>query len=198
MKDKMFVAALVLAASPALAAETYLVDKGHSEATFQVRHLVTKVRGHFTDFEGTIQVDRAKPESSSVEFVVKAASIDSDNPDRDKDLRSANFFDVEKHPEIRFKSSKIVAKSGDLYQVTGTLTIRGVSKEVTLPVSFLGFAKDPWGNEKAGFETQATLNRKDFGMVWNKALDSGGWLLGDEVYMVVNIEANKKKDAASN
>jgi len=197
MRDRTFVAAFVLAASPALAAETYLVDKGHSEATFQVRHLVTKVRGHFTDFEGTIQLDRARPEGSSVEFVVRAASLDSDNADRDKHLRSPDFFDVEKHPEIRFQSSKIVAQSGDLYQVTGTLTIRGVPKELTLAVSFLGFVKDPWGNEKAGFETQLTLNRKDFGMVWNKALDSGGWLLGDDVYIGVNIEANKKKDAAS-
>lgn len=198
MRDaRVLVAALVLAASPALAVDTYVVDKDHSEATFQVRHLVTKVRGHFGDFEGTIQVDRAKPEASSVEFVVKTTSLDTDNPDRDKHLRSADFFDVEKHPEIRFKSSKIVKKSGEQYEVTGTLTMRGVSKEVTLPVSFLGFAKDPWGNEKAGFETQITLNRKDFGMVWNKTLDSGGWLLGDEAYITVNIEANKKKETAS-
>lgn len=197
MKDgRVLVAALVLASSPALAAETYVVDKDHSEATFQVRHLVTKVRGHFSDFEGTIEVDRAKPEASVVEFVVKTASLDTAHADRDKHLRSADFFDVEKHPEIRFKSSRIVAKGKDAYEVTGTLTMRGVSKEVTLPVSFLGFVKDPWGNEKAGFETQITLNRKDFGMVWNKNLDSGGWLLGDEAYITVNIEANKKKEAA--
>jgi polyisoprenoid-binding protein YceI len=197
MRDgRVLVAALVLATSPALAAETYVVDKGHSEATFQVRHLVTKVRGHFSDFEGTIEVDRAKPEASAVEFVVKTASLDTAHADRDKHLRSADFFDVEKHPEIRFKSSRIVAKGEDAYEVTGTLTMRGVSKEVTLPVSFLGFVKDPWGNEKAGFETQITLNRKDFGIVWNKSLDSGGWLLGDEAYITVNIEANKKKEAA--
>jgi polyisoprenoid-binding protein YceI len=194
---RVLVAALVLAASPALAGDTYVVDKGHSEATFQVRHLVTKVRGHFGDFEGTIQVDPARPEASTVEFVVKAASLDTAHAERDKHLRSADFFDVEEHPEIRFKSSKITAKGKDAYEVSGTLTMRGISKEITLPVSFLGFAKDPWGNEKAGFETQITLNRKDFGMVWNKTLDSGGWLLGDEAYITVNIEANKKKDTAS-
>jgi len=191
-------AALVLAASPAVAAETYLVDKAHSEAAFQVRHLVTKVRGHFAEFDGSIQIDRARPEASSVEFVIKAASVDTGHADRDKDLRSANFFDVEKHPEIRFKSSKIAPKGGELYEVRGTLTIRGISKEISLPVSFLGFVRDPWGNEKAGFETQLTLNRKDFGMVWNKALDNGGLLVGDEVYVAINIEAGKRKDVTSN
>jgi len=194
----MLAVAFVLGATPAVAAETFIVDKAHSEATFQVRHLVTKVRGHFSDFEGTIQVERDKPEASSVEFVVKAASIDTGNPDRDKHLRSADFFDVEKTPEIRFKSSRIAAKGKDIYEVAGTLTIRGVSKEVTLPVSFLGFAKDPWGNDKAGFSTEITLNRKDFGLMWNKALDSGGWLLGDEAYITVNIEASRKKETASN
>jgi polyisoprenoid-binding protein YceI len=129
---------------------------------------------------------------------VKTASIDTGVPDRDKHLQSADFFEAEKYPEMTFKSTRIKPVGEDRYEVTGTFTLRGVSKELTLPVTFLGFAKDPRGNEKAGFETSVTLNRKDFGMVWNKVLDNGGALLGDEVYVSVNIEANKQKAAASN
>jgi polyisoprenoid-binding protein YceI len=190
-------AAAVLAASPVLA-DTYVIDKSHSDATFQIRHMMSRVRGHFNDYAGTISVDPAKPESASVEFTLKAASIDTDNENRDKDLRSANFFDVEKFPEITFKSTKVKATGKDKYDVTGTLTMRGVAKEVTLPVQFLGFGKDPWGNEKAGFAIDVTLNRKDFGLVWNKTLDSGGVLLGDDVWVSINLETAKKKEAASN
>lgn len=190
--------AAALPAPASLAADTYVIDKAHSEATFQVRHIVTRVRGNFADISGTIQADAAKPEASSVEFSVKTASIDTGVPDRDKHLRSADFFEAEKFPEMTFKSTRIEAVGKDRYEVTGTFTLRGVSKELTLPVAFLGFAKDPWGNEKAGFETSVTLNRKDFGMVWNKVLDNGGALLGDEVYVSVNVEANKQKAAASN
>lgn len=189
-------AAAALAASP-LAADTYVVDKGHSEAAFQIRHLVSKVRGRFTDFTGTIQADPAKPEASSVQFTVKTASIDTANPDRDKDLRSPNFFDVEKLPEMTFKSTKMTAKGKDVYDVTGVLTLHGVAKEITLPVTYTGSAKDPWGNERAGFEASVTINRKDFGITWNKTLDSGGVLLGDEVLVAINIEAIKQKDAAA-
>jgi polyisoprenoid-binding protein YceI len=190
-----FVAGLL--ASPGLAADTYVFDKAHSEAAFQVRHIVTRVRGKFADITGTIQVDKEKPETSSVEFVAKTASVDTGVADRDKHLRSADFFDVEKFPEMTFKSTRIKAAGQDRYEVTGILTLHGVQKELTLPVTFLGFAKDPWGNEKAGFETQVTLNRKDFGMVWNKTLDNGGVFLGDEVYVTVNVEANKQKPEAA-
>jgi len=181
--------AIALVASPALGAETYMIDKGHSEVGFQIRHMMSKVRGRFNDYEGRIQADRAKPETSSVELTIQAASIDTANPNRDKDLRGADFFDVDKYPQITFKSTRIKAKGKDTYDVTGMLTMRGVSKEVTLPVSFLGFMKDQRGNEKAGFETAVTLNRKDFGIVWNRALDAGGVLLGDEVYVSINLES---------
>src|SRR6185295_3137577 len=124
------------------------------------------------------------------------ASIDTNVPDRDKHLRSADFFDVEKFPEITFKSKSIKATGKDAYNVTGTLTMHGVSKEVTLPVTFQGEAKDPWGNTRAGFGTSTTLNRKDYGIVWNKALDAGGALLGDEVKVEINLETVKKKDEA--
>jgi polyisoprenoid-binding protein YceI len=178
---------------PALAADSYTIDAGHSEVSFQIRHLVSQVRGRFNDFSGTIALDAAKPESSSVEFKIKATSVDTALADRDKHLRSADFFDVEKHPEITFKSTAIKASGKDTYAVTGNLTIRGVTKQVTLPVSFLGTARDPWGNDKAGFETATTLNRKDYGIVWNAALDAGGFILGDDVKVSINLEAQKAK-----
>src|SRR5262249_38631640 len=147
-------AAATPAPVPAADPETYTIDKAHSEAAFQVRHLVTRVRGRFKDFGGTIRLEPAHPERSSVAFAIEAASIDTDVPDRDAHLKSPDFFDVEKFPTITFVSSQIQPAGGDRYQVTGTFTMRGVSKEITLPVTFLGFAKDPWGNEKAGFELE--------------------------------------------
>lgn len=196
MTPRAVALAAALVASPALGADTYVIDKGHSEVGFQIRHLMAKVRGRFTDFQGQIQADPAKPEASSVELTIQATSIDTANPNRDKDLRGADFFDVEKHPQITFKSTRIKAKGKDSYDVTGVLTMRGVSREVTLPVSFLGFMKDQRGNERVGFETAITLNRKDFGIVWNRTLDAGGVLLGDEVYISINLEARKEPPAS--
>jgi len=185
-------ALLAIAASPALAADTFVVDHTHSQAGFQVRHLFSTVRGRFTAFEGTIAMDAAKPESSSVTFTIDAGSIDTDNPDRDKHLRSGDFFDVEKNPTIAFKSDKVIATGKDSYAVTGTLTMRGVSRTITLPVTYLGSGTDPWGNSRAGFSTAITLNRKDYGINWNKALDNGGLLLGDDVAVTVELEAVKQ------
>lgn len=195
MRKLPFVLAAALMTQPALAADTYVVDKTHSEVSFQIRHLMGKVRGYFTDFSGTISADAAKPEASTVEFAIKATSINTASEDRDKHLRSADFFDVEKLPEIGFKSTKIKLLGKDRYQVTGDFTLHGVTKPLTLPVTFLGSAKDPWGNERASFETTATLNRKDYGMVWNKALDAGGLLLGEEVAISISLETIKKKEA---
>src|SRR6266571_4685258 len=190
-------AVLILAAAPLFAAETYTVDKVHSNAQFTIRHLMSKVTGKFTDVEGAVQVDRAQPEASAVEFKIKTASIDTANKQRDDDLRSPNFFDVANHPEITFKSTKVKATGKDSYQVTGTLTMRGVAKEITLPVTVLGEMKDPWGNERIGFEVETTLNRKDYNILWNKTLDSGGYLLGDDVKVTIALEAIKKKEAAA-
>ncbi|HKC25449.1 MAG TPA: YceI family protein [Thermoanaerobaculia bacterium] len=189
--------ALALALTLPAAADTYVVDKGHSEAAFQVRHMVTKVRGRFLDFGGTIQVDPKNAEASSVELTFKTASVSSDNEGRDKDLRSPNFFDVEKYPTMTFKSSKIKKLGEDRYEVTGILDLRGVKKEIVVPVNFLGFVKTPWGGQVAGFEATVTLNRKDFGMVWNKALDNGGVLVGDDALITVNIEAKKSEAPAA-
>jgi polyisoprenoid-binding protein YceI len=197
-KPKTFLAAALIAAAPALAlpaaaADTYGIDKAHSEVLFTVKHLVSKVTGRFQDFEGRLVIDRAKPEASTAEFTIKAASINTDQQRRDDHLRSPDFFDVAKNPEITFKSTKVTTTSKDAYEVAGDLTMRGVTKPVVLAVNFLGDIKDPMGAEKAGFEVTTTVNRKDFGILWNRTLDAGGYLLGDDVKIAINLEAVKQK-----
>ncbi len=170
-------------------AQAYGIDKTHSEVAFQVRHLLTKVRGRFSEFSGTILVDEDHPEQSSASLTIDASSVDTGTPDRDAHLRSDDFFAVGTYPTLTFTSSRIVKTGDETYDVAGTLTIRGVAKEITLPVSYLGTAKDPWGNVRAGFETSITLNRRDFGLTWNAALETGGFLVGDEVRITVSIQA---------
>jgi polyisoprenoid-binding protein YceI len=187
------VAAALALAAPALAADTYQFDKAHTTVGFQVRHIFTMLGGKFQDFSGTIQIDRANPESSSVEFTIQAASIFTNEPKRDEHLKSPDFFDVANHPTIIFKSTSVKPAGNNLYLVTGNLTMRGVTKSITIPVTFLGEGKDPWGNEKIGFQTSTTLNRQDYGINWNKTLDQGGVLVGDEVKVEVSVEANKVK-----
>jgi polyisoprenoid-binding protein YceI len=184
-----------LAASP-VAADTFVIDPNHSEASFQIRHVVTKVRGRFTDFAGSIVGDPAKPEAATVEFTVKTASIDTANAKRDGHLKSADFFDAEKFPEISFKSTSIKSTGKDKYDVTGNLTMHGVTKPVTLQVTNLGTG-GTGKDQKFGFEASTTLNRKDFGITWNRALDTGGLMLGDDVLVSVNIEASRKQEAAA-
>jgi polyisoprenoid-binding protein YceI len=171
------------------ATRTYKIDKSHSEAIFQVRHLVTKVRGRFSDFEGAIEFNEASPEQSRVHFAINATSIDTSEPDRDKHLRSADFFDVEKYPQITFVSTRVTKRGSETYDVAGNFTMHGVTKEIVLPVSHLGKAKDPWGNERLGFEAETTINRKDYGLNWNAALETGGFLVGDEVKISLQIQA---------
>jgi polyisoprenoid-binding protein YceI len=187
-----------LVATPLLAqtpTEAWGVDKAHSSASFKIRHLMSNVTGNFSDLDAAINIDRAKPQNSSVEFTIQAASINTGNANRDNHLKSPDFFDVEKFPTITFKSKSIKAKSKNDFDVTGDLTIHGVTKTVTLPVSFLGFGKDPRGNEKGGFEIETTLNRKDYGIVWNRAIDEGGVLLGDDVKVTIELEVGKKAPA---
>lgn len=177
------------ATATATATRIYEIDKAHSEATFQVRHLLTKVRGHFTDFEGTIEFDQAAPEASSVAFTAKTASVSTHDPKRDEHLRSADFFDVQRYPDLTFVSRQITAAGSDRFDVQGDLTIHGVTQSISLPVTLLGLATDPWGNEKLAFEAQTTLNRKDFGLNWNAALETGGFLVGDEVKVNLEFQA---------
>jgi polyisoprenoid-binding protein YceI len=197
VRNGLFAVALVAALAAPASADTYSVDKNHSEAAFQVRHILTKVRGTFRDFSGTINYDKAKPDNSTVEFRIKATSIDTGNQKRDDHLRSADFFDVATNPEIVFKSTKVVAKGGNKFDVTGDFTMHGVTKSITLPVSFLGEQKFGKG-VKAGFETALTINRKDYGLNWNRALESGGVLVGEEVEIAINIEADLQQPPASN
>jgi len=186
-------AASLALAAPVQAAETYQFDKAHTTVGFQVRHIYTNVSGKFTDFTGTIQVDRAKPESSTVDLTIQATSIDTSEPRRDQHLRSADFLDVANNPTITFKSTSIKANGKDSWLVTGDFTMHGVTKSVVLPVTLLGEGKDPMGNEKMGLETGLTINRKDYGLTWNKALETGGVLVGEEVKIQIAIEANKAK-----
>lgn len=182
-------------AAPAAVTEAFTVDKAHSSAEFKVRHFMSNVTGRFKSFDAVIHLDRSKPVNSSVEFTIDAASIDTNNNNRDEHLKSPDFFDVAKHPAITFKSVSIKERSKDLYDVTGDLTMKGVTKRVTLPVAFLGFGRAPNGGEKAGFEIETTINRKDYGIVWNRTLDEGGVMLGDDVKVTINLELNKKKAA---
>ncbi|MEO8586449.1 MAG: YceI family protein [Acidobacteriota bacterium] len=188
------VALAVLALAPPARAEkeTFTLDKPHTEFGFKVRHFVSKVGGRFTKFDGTIEIDRANPGASTVKLKIDAASIDTGNPTRDKHLNSPDFFDTAKFPEITFNSTKIVAKSKDVYDVTGDLTIRGVTKTVALTVSANGFAGDGHGGQKAGFDVSGKINRKDFGVSWNGIID-GNAMLSDEVDLLITVEANKKK-----
>jgi polyisoprenoid-binding protein YceI len=171
------------------ALKTYQIDRAHSEATFQVRHLITKVRGRFAEFDGTITFAAATPADSSVAFTIQTKSIDTSQPQRDEHLRSADFFDVEKFPVLTFKSAAVAVRGDNQFDVTGNLTIRDVTKTITLPVSYLGTAKDAYGNEKVAFETEITLNRKDYGLNWNAALETGGFLVGDDVKVSLSIQA---------
>lgn len=177
----------------AVMTRTFAIDKTHSEAAFQVRHLISKVRGRFADFDGTIEFDEEKPEQSKVSVTIQAASIDTATPDRDKHLRSDDFFAVETYPTLTFASTKVTPKGNGAFDVAGNLTMRGVTKAVVIPVSYLGKAQDPWGNDKVAFEGEATLNRKDFGLNWNAAVEAGGFLVGDEVKVSLSIQAAAQK-----
>jgi polyisoprenoid-binding protein YceI len=183
----------IAVALPAHAADTWAIDRDHSTVSFQVRHLLTKVRGSFGDFSGTVLMDPKSPQTGSVEFSIDAKSIDTDLDKRDEHLRGADFFDVANHPKITFASKKVAPLSAGRYAVAGTLTIRGVAREVTLPVELLGTSKDPWGNTRAAFATEITLNRKDYGINWNKSLDEGGFLLGDDVEVDIQLETILQK-----
>lgn len=175
--------------STATTVRTFAIDKTHSEAAFQVRHLITKVRGRFADFSGAIEFDTANPTASKVRFEIQAASIDTSTPDRDAHLRSDDFFAVATYPTITFESTGITAKGGEHYDVAGTLTMRGVSQPLTIPMVHLGTANDPWGNERIAFEGEVTINRKDFGLNWNAALEAGGFLVGDDVKVSLSVQA---------
>lgn len=178
-----------LAVSQARAADTYSIDPAHSNIGFTVRHFFSRVPGHFTKVDGTIVYDTADLARSTVNVSIDSASIDTSEPKRDAHLKSPDFFDAEKFPKITFVSSKVTPAGDKKAKVEGTLTIRGVSKPVTLDVDLLGTGPDGWGGVRSGFEARTKINRQDFGVAWNKAIEGGGTVLSDEVDIVLNVEA---------
>jgi polyisoprenoid-binding protein YceI len=171
----------------------YKVDSDHSGVSFTIRHFVSNVPGRFKDFDGVIKYDAKNPAASSVNFTIQAASVDTANDDRDNHLRGTDFFDVEKFPTLTFSSTSVKAVDADTLEVTGEMTMKGVTKKVTVPVELLGTAKTPRG-EKAGFETAFKLDRKEYGIIWNRALDTGGALLGDDVKVTISVEADRQAE----
>ena len=167
---------------------TLVIDPSHSEAQFTVRHMMfAKVRGHFAKVSGTIQLDQDDLSRSSVDVTIEAASIDTREPQRDAHLRSADFLDVEKFQAITFKSRTVTPQGGRL-SIVGDLTIHGVTREVTLDAREEGSGKDPWGNQRVGFSATTRLDRRDFGLQWNQALETGGWLVGHDVDIDLDVE----------
>lgn len=183
--------ALVLALTGQVQAapQTWTIDSNHSQVGFSIRHFFSKVPGNFQKFSGAIVYDQANPTASSVKVSIDAASINTQNDRRDNHLRSEDFFDVEKFPALTFESTKVTpgTESGKL-KVEGNLTMRGVTKPVTLDATFLGAGPSMNGEQRSGFEAIAKINRKDFGIIWNKTLDQGGTMLGDDVDISINLE----------
>lgn len=186
-------AALTLATAATAAPVPYKFDPVHTEVGFTIRHLFSKVPGRFTEFDGTIRFDEQNLPASSVDFTIQAKSINTGNERRDGHLRSADFFDVDKIPTITFKSTKVSAFTGKKFKVMGDLTMRGVTKPVTLDCEFLGAGDlGPMGY-KAGFDATTTVNRKDYGILWNKTLDQGSTVLGDDVTITIHVEAQREQ-----
>lgn len=182
---------LLLPLAAAAEAATWAVDTNHSNVGFSVRHFFTPVHGRFGDYSGTIVYDPENVAKSSVEFTVQAASINTDNADRDNHLRSPDFFDVEKFKTLSFKSTGVKSAGDGKLEVTGDFTLHGITKQITVPVEVLGSMETPMG-VRAGFQVGFAIDRKDYGMVWNRALDQGGAILGDEVKIEIAVEAVKK------
>ena len=179
-----------------MATKHWDIDVSHSAIHFWVRHMViSKVHGRFARWSGAIELDEQDLGRSSVAVRIDAASIDTQVADRDAHLRSADFLDAARFPELAFTSRKVERDGNDL-RVTGDLTLHGVTREVVLQAEYAGTGKDPWGNERAGFSAKATLDRRDFGLVWNAALETGGLLVGEKVEIAIELEAVKRAAAA--
>ena len=176
-----------------MSATTWKLDATHSQVEFAVKHMMfTTVRGRFADVEGTVVLDAGAPGRSSVDVTVRTASVDTRAADRDAHLRSPDFFDVEAHPTMTFRSRRVegsLAKPGDAFKVVGDLSIRGVTREVVLDARFEGTGTDPWGNARSGFSATTSLDRRDFGLTWNQALEAGGVLVAHEVRIELQAQA---------
>lgn len=174
---------------------TYAIDAAHSRIGFAVKHMViSTVRGHFGEFSSTVTVDEADPTGAQIDLEIQTGSVDTGQQMRDDDLRSGNFFDAEQYPTISFKSTRIEALGGTDYQITGDLTIHGVTKPITLTGTVEGPTKDPWGNERAGVELHGRLNRREFGLTYSAALETGGLVVADEVRVDIDAEYTKVRE----
>ena len=197
MRIKMMVVAAALALlGTAAGATEYELDAAHTQVGFKAKHVVGKVPGRFTKFSGTFTYDPKNPKSWKAEANIDAASINTDVEGRDKHLKSDAFFDVEKCPAITFKSTGVSDVKDDHAKLKGDLTMHCVTKPVVLDLEIGGTAKDPWGNETASFTATATVNRKDWGINWNKSLDNGGVLVGEKIDIILEVTGNAKKAAA--
>jgi len=171
---------------------TWNIDASHSQVEFAVKHMmIATVRGRFADVKGTVVTDDSDLAKAEVDVVIDVNSIDTREAKRDAHLKSADFFDAETFPRITFKSTGVTGARGDQFKLVGNLTIHGVTREVTLDVTSEGRAKDPWGGERAGYSAQTRVNRKDFGLTWNQALETGGLLVGDEIKIALDLELVK-------
>jgi len=171
---------------------TWNLDKSHSEINFKVKHMmITNVTGSFTDFDVKAEADSDDFSGARISFTARTASVNTANEQRDTHLKSGDFFDAEKFPELKFESTAFTKKSGDLYTLEGNLTIKDVTRPVTLNVEFGGINTDPWGNVKAGFSLGGVINRKDFGLGWNASLETGGVLVGEDVKLLAEIQLVK-------
>lgn len=169
-------------------AGTWNIDPSHSEVDFTVTHLmISKVRGRFSDISGSVVTD-GTPEGSKVTVEIGTASINTHESSRDTHLRSADFFDVEKYPKISFVSTAVKSKSDEEFRITGNLTIKGVTKSVDIDVKSEGSGRDPWGNDRAGFSGSLKIDRRDFGLTWNQALETGGVMVSNEVKLTLDVE----------
>ena len=166
----------------------WAIDPWHSNVEFVARHLLSKARGRFTEFEGVITI-ADEPAQSSVEATIDAASVDTHNADRDAHLRNPDFLDVEHYPTIAFRSTSVTEDGDGGYRVDGDLTIRGVTRPVTLELEYLGWSDDPWGGKRAGFSASTEIDRHDFGATWNLAVETGGVVVGRKVRIELEIEA---------
>ncbi|MEU5310088.1 YceI family protein [Streptomyces sp. NPDC021562] len=170
----------------------YTIDPAHSTLGFVARHaMVTNVKGSFQDFEGTLHLDGEDPSKSTASLDIQMASITTGSPDRDGHLKSADFFKTDEFPTMTFRSTKAEALGDEDYRITGDLTILGVTKPVTIDLEFNGAAKDPFGNERVGFEGKAEIKRSDWGVTWNAALETGGVLVSDKIKLNFDISAIK-------
>jgi polyisoprenoid-binding protein YceI len=176
---------------------SWMIDSAHTEVNFSVRHMmISYVRGQFQKLTGTVEFDEANPANTRVDVQIETTSVNTKEEKRDGHLKSPDFFDAEKYPYLIFKSKRVEVKDASHARLIGDLTIRDVTKEVSLDVEYNGSAKSPWGTTNAGFSAKTTIRRKDWGLNWNVALETGGWLVGDDIHIAIELEIVRQPETA--